>query len=69
LGINLIASYGITELDLFLEEYGPQKSKGRKSFLLLVDIVACKQKFFAFKLAIKEYGVDRLNFGRYMDFN
>jgi hypothetical protein len=45
-----LASWGVVQLDLLLKLYGQGKRSGGTSLPPLVDAVACKQEFFAFKL-------------------
>jgi hypothetical protein len=45
-----LASWGVVQLELLLQQYGVHKYKGGVIIPPLVDSAACKQEFFAFKL-------------------
>jgi Domain of unknown function (DUF4371)/hAT family C-terminal dimerisation region len=45
-----LSSWGVVQLDLLLKQYGQEKRVGGTILPPLVDAVACKQEFFAFKL-------------------
>jgi hypothetical protein len=45
-----LASWGVVQLELLLQQYGVHKYKGGIIIPLLVDSAAYKQEFFAFKL-------------------
>jgi hypothetical protein len=54
-----LASWGVIELNLLLQQYGKEKTKGGRTFLPLVDVATCKQEFFAFKLQRSTEWMDR----------
>jgi hypothetical protein len=45
-----LASWGVVQLELLLQQYGVHKYKGGVIIPPLVDSATCKQEFFAFKL-------------------
>jgi len=54
-----LASWGVVELDFSLQQYRQQRSKGRRTFLPLVDAAVCKQELFSFKLQGSTKWTDR----------
>ena len=46
-GLN---SWGVVQLDVLLQQYAQEKQVGGQILPPLVDVAACKQEFFAFKL-------------------
>ena len=45
-----LSSYGVVQSDLLLKQYGEEKRIGGTTYPPLVNVAACKQEFFAFKV-------------------
>jgi hypothetical protein len=54
-----LASWNVVQLELLLQQYGVEKCKGGSIIPPLVDSVACRQEFFAFKLQGSTKWVER----------
>ena len=63
-----LASWGVVELDMLLQQYGVQKMQGVQILPMLVNATLCKQEFFCFQ-DTKKYIVDGSYFCRFMDIN